>query len=65
MLYLFKIIEMKGLTLKLKEMPSLYFGNPNVKVGNSYEILDVEGSNVWIKDEDGIKTSFSKHRFDI
>lgn len=56
---------MKGLTLKLKEMPSLYFGNTNVKVGNSYEVLVVEGSNLCIKDEDGIKTSFSKHRFTI
>jgi len=52
-----------GSKYELKEMPCLYFGNPNVKVGNFYEIIDVEGSNFWLIDDDGSLVSFGKSRF--
>lgn len=52
-----------GEKLELKEMPDLYMGNPNVTVGNFYEIIDVEGSNFWIIDDDGDKVTFGSCRF--
>ena len=52
-----------GQKLELKEMPQLRFGNPNVKVGNKYLIIDVEGSNFWLIDDDGEKTTFGCSRF--
>lgn len=51
--------------LELKEMPDLKFGNPNVKVGNKYLIVDVEGSNFWLIDDDGEKVSFGSCRFNL
>ena len=55
--------EYIGRKLELKEIPQLRFGNPNVKVGNSYLIIDVEGSNFWLIDDDGEKTTFGCSRF--
>lgn len=52
-----------GTILELKEMPQLRFGNPNVKIGNKYEILDTEGSNFWLIDDDGNEVSFGMCRF--
>jgi len=52
-------------TIELKEMPQLRMGNPNVTVGNSYLIFDVEGSNFWLIDDDGDKVSFGSSRFNL
>ncbi len=52
-----------GLTLELKEMPQLRFETPNLTVGNKYTITGVDGSNVWIKDDDGIQCSIGSCRF--
>ena len=55
-----------GYRLELKEMPQLsehFGGNPNVKVGKLYLIVDVEGSNFWLIDDDGNKTTFGSSRF--
>lgn len=52
-----------GLKLKLQELPNLRFGNPNVSVGVSYEVIDIEGSNLWVIDDDGVKVSFNRRRF--
>lgn len=52
-----------GKHLKLKEMPQLRFGNPNVTVGKKYLILDTEGSNFWLNDDDGNRVSFGSSRF--
>lgn len=46
-------------------MPQLRFGNPNVIVGNKYLIVDVEGSNFWLIDDDGNKTTFGCSRFGV
>jgi hypothetical protein len=54
-----------GEKIKLKEMPQLRYDNPNVTVGNKYLIVDVEGSNFWLIDDSGEKTSFGSNRFDI
>ena len=54
-----------GQKLELKEMPQLRFGNPNVKVGKEYLIIDVEGSNFWLIDDDGEKTTFGCSRFGV
>lgn len=51
--------------VKLKEMPQLRFDKPNVTVGNDYLIVDVEGSNFWLIDDDGEKTTFGSSRFDL
>jgi len=49
--------------IELKEMPNLYTGNPNVKIGNKYKIKDVEGSNFWLHDDDGRLCTFGSCRF--
>ena len=54
-----------GRRLELKEMPQLRFGSPNVKVGNKYLITDVEGSNFWLIDDSGRKTTFGCSRFGV
>ncbi len=54
-----------GKRVKLKEMPQLRFEKPNVTVGNDYLITDVEGSNFWLIDDDGEKTTFGSSRFDL
>lgn len=57
-----------GYRLELKEMPQLsphFGGNPNVTVGNMYFICDVEGSNFWLIDDDGNKTTFGSSRFNL
>jgi hypothetical protein len=54
-----------GKKLELIEMPQLRYENPNVIVGNFYEVIYIEGSNFWIYDEDGKQTSFSKFRFNL
>lgn len=54
-----------GSKLVLKELPELKFGLPNVTVGNEYLIVDVEGSNFWLIDDDGQKISFNYTRFVI
>ena len=54
-----------GEELELKEMPQKYFGNPNVTVGKSYLIVDVEGSNFWLIDDDNNKTTFGSCRFNL
>jgi hypothetical protein len=51
--------------LELIEMPNLYHGNPNVKIGDKYLIIGVEGSNFWLIDDDGKQTTFSIHRFKL
>jgi len=51
--------------VKLKEMPQLRFGQPSVKVGNEYLVIDVEGSNFWIIDDEGNKTTFGSCRFEL
>lgn len=58
-----KLTDLIGLELELKEMPNLRFGNPNIKIGNIYKIIDAEGSNLWIFDDDGHKTSVGSCRF--
>lgn len=60
-----KLISYIGSKLVLKELPELKFGLPNVTVGNEYLIVDVEGSNFWLIDDDGQKTSFNYTRFVI
>ena len=52
-----------GRKLELLEMPNLRYGNPNVKVGTRYEVVDIEGSNFWIIDDGGEKVSFGSSRF--
>jgi len=52
-----------GRELELKEMPQLRFGDPNVKVGSKYKIVDTEGSNFWLIDDDNEKVSFGMCRF--
>jgi hypothetical protein len=52
-----------GQKLELKELPQLRFYKPNVTVGNKYTIVDVEGSNFWLNDDDGHLTSFGSCRF--
>jgi hypothetical protein len=52
-----------GKKIKLKELPTLYFGNPSLTIGNYYEIIDVEGSNFWFIDNDGNKTNCWMGRF--
>jgi hypothetical protein len=59
------IIFFIGTYLELKEMPQLRFGNPNVTVGKKYFIVDVEGSNFWLIDDDGEKCSFGSSRFNL
>lgn len=54
-----------GQELELKEMPQLRFGNPNVTVGKKYLIVDVEGSNFWLIDDDGEKSTIGCSRFGI
>ena len=54
-----------GKKLELKEMPQLRFSDPNVKVGNRYLIIDVEGSNFWLIDDDGEVTTFGSSRFGL
>lgn len=54
---------MIGKKLELIEMPQLYFGNPILTIGKFYEIIDIEGSNYWIKDDEGHKCSIGKCRF--
>lgn len=46
--------------LELKEMPQLRFGTPDVRIGNKYKIVDVEGSNFWLIDDSGDKVSFGR-----
>jgi len=57
-----KLIEKR---LQLKMMPQLRFGNPNVRVGNTYEIIDIEGSNFWILDDDNEEVSLGSCRFTL
>ena len=52
-----------GKHLILKEMPELYFGNPKLTVGKKYQILDIEGSNFWIRDDANNLVSFGSCRF--
>ncbi len=52
-----------GKKVVLKEMPTLYFGNPEITVGKEYEIIDIEGSNFWIIDDKGQKCSLGSCRF--
>lgn len=52
-----------GQELELKEMPQLYFGNPNVTVGKKYKILYVDGSSFCLLDDDGRRTTFGSCRF--
>jgi len=52
-------------SLILNELPQLKFGNPNVTIGKKYPIIDVEGSNFWLIDDDGLKTSFHSGRFNL
>lgn len=54
-----------GQYLELCEMPELYYGNPNLRIGNLYRIIDVEGSNFWLIDDDGNEVSFYYKRFRI
>lgn len=54
-----------GKYLLLKELPQLRFDKPNVKVGNKYKIIDVDGSNFWIIDDSGDKATFGSSRFDL
>lgn len=54
-----------GKELELKVLPQLSYGNPNVTIGNKYKIIDVEGSNFWLIDDDGNKTTFGSSRFNI
>lgn len=52
-----------GKKLTLKELPQMRFGTPNVKIGEEYLIVDVEGSNFWLIDDNGDKVSFGSCRF--
>lgn len=54
-----------GQKLKLKEMPNLYYGNPNLTVGSYYLITEIEGSNFWLVDDDGKKCTFGQSRFEL
>lgn len=54
-----------GKYLKLTELPSLRFDKPNVTIGKKYLILDAEGSNFWINDDNGEKTTFGSCRFKL
>lgn len=54
-----------GKKLTLKELPQLRFDTPAVTVGKKYEIVDVEGSNFWLIDDEGNKTTFGSSRFDL
>lgn len=56
-------MEYIGKKLKLKEIPELYYGNPNVTIGNEYLIVDIDGSNFWLIDDSGDKVTFGMCRF--
>lgn len=58
-------MEYKNKSLELIEMPQIRFGNPDVTVGNFYTILDIEGSNFWLMDDSGHKTSIGSCRFNL
>jgi len=58
-----RLTDFIGKEIELKEMPNLYTGNPNVKIGNKYKIKDVEGSNFWLYDDDGRLCTFGSCRF--
>ena len=53
-----------GKEVVLKEMPTLYFGNPKLTIGKKYKVVDVEGSNFWVIDDEGNKCTFGSCRFD-
>lgn len=55
-----------GVSLKLIELPLGYSNSgTNFTLGSKYKVLDVEGSNFWVYDDEGEKTSISKYRFDL
>jgi hypothetical protein len=60
---MYELKQYIGQELELKKMPQLRFGTPNVTIGHKYSIVDVEGSNFWLIDDDGNRTTFGSCRF--
>ena len=59
------LLDFIGHFLELKELPQLRFDVPNLTIGHKYKIIDVEGSNFWIIDDSGDRTSLYSGRFDL
>ncbi len=53
-----------GKQLRLVEFPQLRFGNPKLTIGKKYKIVDTDGSNYLIIDDENSKTSIGACRFE-